>query len=197
MTTRLPGIARPTVSPAQRLHKLRRALVTRWRNTCDRLKWLGHKPSTLELFAERELRLAGWFDAGGVYGDMPGHAVLKMVRALSRDGRPGVSARLVTSLFKHVAAYAPLTPLTGACGEWGAPDNNDGTQQNIRCRRVFRNADGYACDSGGRGFCDPSGVCHTGRKSAGSVSDFPTPRSRHTWMRRGKTGLPCRTRLQS
>jgi|GEM_PF-1161834 len=174
MTTEPLGIACPTFSLAQRLRELRWTVTARWRAACDRLKWLGHKPSNLEVFAERELRLAGWFDKDGFYGDMMGHAVLKMVREFSEEGHSGMSAGLAINLFKKVGSYEPLVPLTGADDEW--QEVGEGTFQNIRCSHVFRDADGRAYDIDGRVFREPNGCTYTSHDSRVYV-EFPyTPK---------------------
>lgn len=136
--------------------------VTHWRTACDWLKWLGHKPGNLERHAERELRLAGWFGQDGFYGDMMGHAVLRMIREFSEEGHSGMSAPTAVALFEEVAMFKPLTPLTGEDDEWIKHDyGDDVSYQNKRCGHVFKSVDGRAYDSRGRVFREPSGVCYT------------------------------------
>lgn len=149
-------------------------LLNRWRRVCDWLKWVGHKPSNLEHHAERELRLAGWFGKDGCYGDMMGHAVLRMIREFSEEGHSGMSAGVAISLFKKVASFEPLTPLTGADDEWALRGHGDDDvyYQNKRCSRVFKGADGRAYDIEGRVFREPSGSCFISGNSRVYV-EFP------------------------
>lgn len=171
----------PKLNVRAYLRDLRYHFATTWRQGCDRLKWLGHKPNNLEIHAERELRLAGWFDTDGFYSDMLGHAVLRMVREFADEGHSGMSAGLAVSLFKEVASYKPLTPLTGEDHEWGPPSEfvSSGARQNKRCSHVFKDADGRAYDIGGRVFREPSGTCYTSQDSRVYV-EFPyTPKTEY------------------
>ena len=144
-----------------------------WRRGCDRMKWLGHKPDNLETYAERELRAAGWFDKDGMYGDMMGYAVVRMIREFSEEGHSGMSAGLAISLFKTVASFSPLQPLTGADDEWMFLDYGcEPSWQNKRCSHVFKDADGRAYDIQGRVFREPSGATFTSRDSRVYI-EFP------------------------
>lgn len=171
-----PTYVMPDLPVASRLrHRWRDRLCRAgkgWRTACDRLKWIGHKPSNLERHAEQELRLAGWFDKDGFYGDMMGHAVLRMIREFSEEGHSGMSAGLAINLFKTVSSFEPLTPLTGEDGEWmDVTYGDDPCWQNKRCSHVFKGADG-AYDINGRVFREPSGACFTNRDSRVAVT-FP------------------------
>lgn len=121
-------------------------------------------------FAESELRRAGWFNKDGFYGDMMGHAVLNMIKQFADEGHSGMSAGLAISLFSRLAKFEPLTPLTGEDDEWN--QIADGTWQNKRCSRVFKDAEGRAYDIEGRVFREPSGACYTSRDSRVYVA-FP------------------------
>jgi len=126
--------------------------------------------TTLETFAEDELRRAGWFDAGSAYGGLLGPAVLKMIAAFAEEGHSGGSAPLAVSLFKRLANWEPLQPLTGEPDEW--MEVGHGHFQNKRCSRVFKNGDGPAYDIEGRVFREPSGAMFTSRESRVTVT-FP------------------------
>ena len=69
-------------------------------------------------FARKELTLAGWFGEEGLYGADMGHAVLELVQKFSDQGHSGMSAGICLALFKKVASFEPLTPLTGEEDEW-------------------------------------------------------------------------------
>lgn len=121
-------------------------------------------------FAKDELTRAGWFKPDGFYGDMMGHAVLKMVELFADEGHSGMSAGIAVSLFSKLAAYEPLTPLTGEPDEW--TDIGDGFWQNKRCPRVFKGLDGRAYDIEGRVFHDADGSRFTSRESRVFI-EFP------------------------
>ncbi len=143
--------------------------VRHWRNFCDWLKWLGHKPGRIETYAREELRRAGWFDEDAMYGDMMPNAVLAMARQFADEGHSGMSASIAVALFKDVAMFKPLTPLTGDDDEWS--ECGEGVFQNKRCSHVFRE-NGQAYDIEGRIFREPDGCCYTSRDSRVDV-EFP------------------------
>lgn len=124
-------------------------------------------------FARAELERAGWFDDDGFYGDMMGHAVLRMVEQFAKEGHSGMSASIAAGLFNRLVAFEPLTPLTGDEDEWETVD--DGVWQNRRCPRVFKGADGRAYDSKGRVFRDATGATYTSRESRVFITFPYTP----------------------
>lgn len=148
-----------------------------WRRSCDRLKWIGHKEGNSEAYARRELELAGWFDDDSFYGDMMGHAVLRMIREFSDEGHSGMSAGIATGLFKTLADFNPLTPLTGEDDEWN--EIGEGRFQNRRCSHVFKDLgpEGFtAYDSEGRIFREPDGSCFQSRDSRVTITFPYTPK---------------------
>lgn len=150
----------------------------RWRSTCDRLRWMGHKPGNLERHAHAELAAMGQFDkSGDFYGGMMGRSVMELVRLFAEQGHSGMSAGVCVSMFEQLARFKPLGPLTGTDDEWHLLDyDGDVTYQNKRCSHVFKGADGRAYDSQGRVFRDPSGACYTSSGSRVYV-EFPyTPK---------------------
>lgn len=68
--------------------------------------------------AERELRLAGFFDADSDYDGMLGSAVMDVVRAFAGRGHSGMSAMIVRQLFAQLSNFEALTPLTSDPDEW-------------------------------------------------------------------------------
>lgn len=89
--------------------------------------------------AERELRLAGFFDKDSDYEGALGKAVMELIKVFSKQGHSGFSANRVVSLFEKVARYENLLPLTGEDSEWNdISDLNGGTLQNNRVSSVFK-----------------------------------------------------------
>lgn len=129
--------------------------------------------SNLEIFAETELRRAGWFDTDGMYGDMMGHAVMNMVKLFAEEGHSGMSAGIAIQLFQKVANFEPLMPLTGEDDEW--EEVGPKVWQNKRCSTVFKEEDGRAYNIEGRIFRDPDGACFTNRDSRVYVTFPYTP----------------------
>ena len=125
--------------------------------------------SNLEEFAKDELTRAGYFDPDGFYGDMMGHAVMKMVKLFAEEGHSGMSARIALAAFEKVARFEPLLPLTGADDEWN--EVGPGVFQNKRCSHVFRDDTG-TYDSEGKIFREPDGACFQSRDSRVPVT-FP------------------------
>jgi len=123
-------------------------------------------------FAERELRLAGWFGKDGVYAGMVGDAVMDLVKVFVEQGHSGMSAPLVAGLFRTVALHEPLTPLLGTDDEWN--DLGNGKYQNNRCSHVFKR-DGHVYDIEGRVFRQPNGCCYTSLDSRTDVTFPYTP----------------------
>ena len=89
--------------------------------------------------AERELRLAGFFDKDSDYEGALGKAVMELIEVFSKQGHSGFSANRVVSLFEKVARYENLLPLTGEDSEWNdISDLDGGTLQNNRVSSVFK-----------------------------------------------------------
>lgn len=125
--------------------------------------------SNLVSHAEYELRRAGLFDKDSDYEGMLGQAILKMVKQFAKEGHSGFSAQMAIAIFRKVASFEPLTPLTGEDSEW--VEVRDGVFQNRRCSRVFKE-NGKAYDQGGKVFRYPDGVTYTNYNSRVPVS-FP------------------------
>jgi|AntAceMinimDraft_5_1070358.scaffolds.fasta_scaffold128529_2 hypothetical protein len=68
---------------------------------------------------------------------------LELLEVFSTQGHSGSSAPFALNLFSKLAAYKPLTPLTGNDSEW-MEVSDDGICQNVRDGSVFRGADGQA-----------------------------------------------------
>jgi hypothetical protein len=103
------------------------------------------KKSNYVLHAEREFRAAGWTDESGVFKDHMQELLCKGVLALLNvfddAGHSGSSAPYAIDLFKKLAAFEPVVPLTGE--EWEWMEVSAGHFQNIRCSHVFKQADRF------------------------------------------------------
>ena len=106
-----------------------------------------------------EFRAAGWCDENGKFDDEMQEAickhVLELLKVFSDEGHSGSSAPYAINVFKTLAMFEPLVPLTGEDWEW--TEVSDGTFQNKRCSHVFKQADrfdGQAYDIDGIIFYD-------------------------------------------
>ena len=113
--------------------------------------------SNLHKHALAEFRAAGWLDETGAYKDeMQGalcEHVLTLLKVFSDEGHSGSTAPYTVNMFKKLAMFEPLVPLTGEDWEWH--EAREGVFQNKRCSRVFKQADrfnGQAYDIDGRVF---------------------------------------------
>ncbi len=99
--------------------------------------------------AERELRLAGLYDADSDYGGMIPAAVMDLVVAHARQGHSGASASLVLQIFTRLADFKALSPLTSNPEEWRDVSSAMGCPkwQNIRQSSTFS-------DDGGKTWND-------------------------------------------
>lgn len=69
-------------------------------------------------YAREEVERAGLLDSDSDYDGMLGRAVLELVEVFSKQGHSGTSAALTLDIFRHIAAYEPLTPLTFEDDQW-------------------------------------------------------------------------------
>lgn len=94
--------------------------------------------SNLVTHAERELRAAGLFDPKSDYDGMLGQCVLDLVKKFAEQGHSGFSAHLTISLFKQVASFKTLGPLTQDTSEWMEVAGDDPkTWQSLRQSSCF------------------------------------------------------------
>jgi hypothetical protein len=98
------------------------------------------KKSNLIKHAEEELKRAGLFDADSDYAGMLGDSVLELIEVFARQGHSGMSAPMVVSLFKELASYNNITPLTGEESEW--ENIEPMLKQNKRNSAVFEDKKG-------------------------------------------------------
>lgn len=106
-----------------------------------------------------EFRAAGWMDKDGNYSDEMQEAlclhVLKLLDTFNGEGHTGFTAPYTINLFKSLALFEPIAPLTGEDWEWN--EVGHGVYQNNRCSYVFKQADrfdGQAYDGEGIIFWD-------------------------------------------
>ena len=119
--------------------------------------------SNIQKHALTEFKAAGWLDDDGNYIDEMQEAIckhiLELIKVFSDEGHSGSTAPYTVDLFKKLAMYEPITPLTGEDWEWTEiaremSGSNSGTlYQNKRCSRVFKDDTG-AYDIDGKVFYD-------------------------------------------
>lgn len=116
--------------------------------------------SNLEQHAMTEFRAAGWVDDKGVFKDemqeMICDHVLELLRVFSNEGHSGSTAPYAINMFKTLAMFEPIAPLTGEDWEWN--EVSRGMLQNKRASRVFKDEDGRAYDIEGKVFWEWSGT---------------------------------------
>lgn len=110
-----------------------------------------------EKHAWTEFRAAGWVDENNKFNDemqeMICTHVLKLLDVFEGEGHSGSSAPYAIDLFKKLASFEPVVPITGEDWEWN--EVGEGVYQNKRCSHVFKQADrfdGQAYDIDGRIF---------------------------------------------
>ena len=122
--------------------------------------------------ARTELERAGLMDEESDYGGMLGTAVLELVEKFSDQGHSGFSAVMALDIFSKVAAYQPLTPLTGEDDEWNHLDYGPELKaQNKRRSSVFMEGDGLCYDIDAVVVRDPRG--HTWGSKVRDPIEFP------------------------
>lgn len=95
--------------------------------------------------ANNEFRAAGWTDADGKFKDdmqeMICNHVMKLLEVFDGEGHSGSSAPYTIGLFKTLASFEPIGPLTGEDWEWS--ECREGVYQNKRMGSVFKQADRF------------------------------------------------------
>jgi hypothetical protein len=98
-----------------------------------------------EKHALLEFQAAGWTDENGKFNDemqeMICKHVLKLLKVFDGEGHSGSSAPYAIDLFKKLAMFEPVAPLTGEDWEWN--EVSSGVFQNKRCGHVFKQADRF------------------------------------------------------
>ena len=128
--------------------------------------------SNYKRHAMMEFRAAGWTDENGKFNDEMQEAicthVLKLLEVFDGEGHSGSSAPYAINLFKQLASFEPVAPLTGEDWEWTDVSeyggrNNGILYQNKRCGHVFKDDEG-AYDSDGIVWYDWHTDKETGEK---------------------------------
>lgn len=92
-----------------------------------------------------EFRAAGWTDDSGKFYDGMQETICREVLALLQTfaayQHSGTTAPYVIDLFKSLASFEPIAPLTGEDWEW--VEIGDGMYQNKRCSHVFKDAERF------------------------------------------------------
>ena len=141
--------------------------------------------SNLESHAQMEFRAAGWTDESGKFNDDMQEAickhVLELLKLFADEGHSGTTAPYTINLFKQLAMFEPIVPLTGEDWEW---IDHGYCKQNKRCSHVFMQPDrfnGQAYDSEAVIFWDWYTDSETGEKrkshftSSGSARPITFP----------------------
>lgn len=101
--------------------------------------------SNLRNHAMMEFKAAGWTDENGKFNDemqeMICNHVLKLLDVFDDEGHSGSSAPYAVDLFKKLAMFQPVVPLTGEDWEW--TEVRTGVFQNKRCSHVFKDPDRF------------------------------------------------------
>lgn len=143
---------------------------------CLALSILRGRDGNLVHHAQVELLAAGHFDGDEMSALAASNAV-DLLRVFSAQGHSGFSAPFLVHLFGKLAAYEPLSPITGADSEW--VEVVDGQMwQNRRCSHVFKDStDGPAYDAQAVVFEDPNGARFIGFQSRQFITFPYAPRS--------------------
>jgi len=142
------------------------------------LRILRDRDGNLVQHARTELDAAGYFDGETMNAHMAAD-LIDLVRVFSSQGHSGFSAPFAIRVFREVASFKPLGPLTGADNEWMDVAEVSGMPmwQNKRCGHVFKDGDGHAYDIDAVIFEEPSGARFTGCYSRQFITFPYTPRS--------------------
>lgn len=163
--------------------------------------------------AKLEFRAAGWCDENGKFKEETQEWIcqdlLKLLEVFGEQGHSGTSAPYLLSLFKTLASWEPIVPLTGEDWEWtDIGEYGDGpTFQNKRCSRVFKESDGSVYDIHGtvfwewaeRDLCpdeegypgksEPYKSYYTCRESHVPVTFPYTPKTEYKWRHSDATPM--------
>lgn len=117
--------------------------------------------------AKKELELAGYYKKDSVYGGMIPEAVLELMEVFANQGHSGGSAPIVINIFKTLALFKNLSPITGEDSEWVEIDKNiNGGKtlfQNNRCFSIFKESkDGIAYYNDAIVWRTPAGATWSG-----------------------------------
>lgn len=110
--------------------------------------------------AKSELTFANLFsEKGDFYGGETAKAVMELMEVFSKQGHSGSSAPIVIDLFKRLANWETLIPITGNDDEWN--EVSDNIFQNNRNSAIFKE-DGRCYYIDGIIKQTPDGTCWSG-----------------------------------
>lgn len=104
--------------------------------------------SNLHKHALMEFRAAGWTNEDGSFKDemqeMICNHVLKLLDVFTEEGHSGTTAPYAINMFKTLAMFEPIAPLTGEDWEWNEVSERAGRKcwQNKRASHVFKDEEG-------------------------------------------------------
>lgn len=91
--------------------------------------------SNLVNHALYEMQRVGMHLPGSAYDGMLYDAVLELIIAFSRQGHSGLSAAITVDLFKTLASFEPLGPITDDPSEWNEVTELNGGVELLQNRR--------------------------------------------------------------
>lgn len=129
--------------------------------------------------AKREFMAAGWMNTEGGFGcgmqRLICKQVLELLALFTDHAHSGSTAPYAVDMFKKLAMFKPLTPLTGHDWEWR--NTGCGKYQNLRASHVFKDGrGGLAYDINARIFKDADGSCWSGSGSSRFITFPHTPK---------------------
>lgn len=127
--------------------------------------------SNLVDYAKDELKRIGMIDSGEPYNDIVTKAILDLIELFDSQGHSGFTASYTVNVFKRLAMYEPLAPLTGEDSEWNEIEPNH--YQNKRYSAVFKEKDGKAYNTHGKIFTDDGGESWYSNKDSHIEINFP------------------------
>ena len=122
-------------------------------------------------YAKEELKRIGMIDSGEPYNDIVTKAILDLIELFASQGHSGFTAPYTVNVFKRLAMFKPLTPLTGEDNEWN--EIEPGLYQNKRYSAVFKEKDGKAYNVEGKIFTDNDGEVWYTSKDSHIEINFP------------------------
>lgn len=114
--------------------------------------------SNYKAHAWTEFKAAGWLDENGEFKDemqkMICEHVIRLLDVFADEGHSGSSAPYAINMFKRLASFEPIAPLTGEDWEWVEVSERMGSKcwQNKRRSSVFKDGNGECYDIDGKVF---------------------------------------------
>ena len=125
----------------------------------------------LEEYAKDELRRIGMIDSGEPYNDAVANSILDLIKLFAAQGHSGFTAPYTIQVFRRLASFKPLTPLTGEDDEWSEVE--PGCFQNKRYSAVFKKEDGKAYNIEAKIFSEDGGETWFTSRDSREYIEFP------------------------